>query len=167
MKIFQLISLCQQKLYQIIRLSILRANGCRIGKNVKVFGRFTWVGKGENLIIGNGTTINEGVFLNSRDKLIIGNNVHLSPYSQLHTGKLDIYSEIRQHIAAPIIIEDSVWIASGAVISSGVTIGKSSVIAANAVVINDVPANTLVGGEPARVIRSIDINSDPNRDKYL
>ena len=40
-------------------------------------------------------------------------------------------------------------------------------IAANAVVINDVPANTLVGGEPARVIRSIDINSDPNRDKYL
>jgi acetyltransferase-like isoleucine patch superfamily enzyme len=58
-------------------------------------------------------------------------------------------------IAKPIAIERNVWIAAGATIIGGVTVGENSVVAAGAVVTRDVPPNTLVGGNPARVIRSI------------
>lgn len=58
-------------------------------------------------------------------------------------------------IAKPIVIERNVWIAAGAIIIGGVTVGENSVVAAGSVVTKDVPANTLVGGNPARVIRSI------------
>jgi acetyltransferase-like isoleucine patch superfamily enzyme len=58
-------------------------------------------------------------------------------------------------IGKPIVIEKSVWIAAGATIIGGVTVGENSVVAAASVVTRDVPPNTLVGGNPARVIRSI------------
>ena len=58
-------------------------------------------------------------------------------------------------IGKPIVIERGVWIAAGAIIIGGVTVGEYSVVAAGSVVTKDVPANTLVGGNPARVIRSI------------
>jgi acetyltransferase-like isoleucine patch superfamily enzyme len=58
-------------------------------------------------------------------------------------------------VAKPIVIERNVWIAAGATIIGGVTIGENSVVAAGSVVTKDVPPNTLVGGNPARVIRSI------------
>jgi acetyltransferase-like isoleucine patch superfamily enzyme len=58
-------------------------------------------------------------------------------------------------IARPIVIERNVWIAAGAIIIGGVTVGENAVVAAGSVVTKDVPPNTLVAGNPARVIRSI------------
>jgi len=58
-------------------------------------------------------------------------------------------------IAKPIVIGRNVWIAAGATIIGGVTVGENSVVAAGSVVTRDVPPNSLVGGNPARVIRSI------------
>jgi acetyltransferase-like isoleucine patch superfamily enzyme len=58
-------------------------------------------------------------------------------------------------IAKPIVIERNVWIAAGATIIGGVTVGENSVVAAGAVVTKTVPPNSLVGGNPARIIRSI------------
>jgi acetyltransferase-like isoleucine patch superfamily enzyme len=58
-------------------------------------------------------------------------------------------------IAKPIAIERNVWIGAGATIIGGVTVGENSVVAAGSVVTRNVPPNTLVGGNPARVIRSI------------
>jgi acetyltransferase-like isoleucine patch superfamily enzyme len=58
-------------------------------------------------------------------------------------------------IGKPIVVEKGVWIAAGAIIIGGVTVGAHSVVAAGSVVTKDVPANSLVGGNPARVIRSI------------
>ena len=58
----------------------------------------------------------------------------------------------------PIIVEDNVWIGGSATILPGVTIGKNAIVAAGAVVTKDVPANTIVGGNPAKVIRKIDEN---------
>ena len=58
-------------------------------------------------------------------------------------------------IGKRIVIERNVWIAAGATVIGGVTVGENSVVAAGSVVTKDVPAYTLVGGNPARVIRSI------------
>jgi acetyltransferase-like isoleucine patch superfamily enzyme len=144
-----------KRLYAIYRLFILRAAGGKLGDGIKVYGRFTWLGSARNLAIGDATSINEGVFLNAHDSLSIGKHVHLSPYAQLHTGELEAVPGIKRHITAPIVVEDSVWIASGAIITPGVTIGKNSIVGANAVVTSDVPANSIVCGVPARVTRYI------------
>lgn len=57
--------------------------------------------------------------------------------------------------AAPIKLGKNVWVGSNATILQGVTIGDNAVVAAGAVVNNDVPANTVVGGVPAKVIKQI------------
>jgi maltose O-acetyltransferase len=58
-------------------------------------------------------------------------------------------------VAKPILIEDNVWIGGSAILLPGVRIGKNSVIGAGAVVTRDVPANTLVAGNPAVIIKEI------------
>lgn len=138
-----------------IRISNLRLLGADIGKDVKAFGRFT-VYNHKNLKIGEKTAINEGVLINCRDKVYIGSNVMLSSYSQIHSGKLLPMPLPRIHTKEPIIIEDNVWIASGVVVSSGITIGKNSIVAANSVVLNDVEANSLYAGVPAKKIKSLE-----------
>ena len=69
----------------------------------------------------------------------------------------------KQHYlsAAPINIEDGVWIGGHAVISAGVTVGKNSIIGAGSVVTEDIPANSVAVGNPARVIRKINIDDKP------
>ena len=58
--------------------------------------------------------------------------------------------------AAPIVLGRNVWVGSNSTILQGVTIGDGAIIAAGAVVTKDVPANTVVGGVPARHIRNIE-----------
>lgn len=58
--------------------------------------------------------------------------------------------------AKPVVIEDNVMIGANAVILEGVRIGKNSVVAAGAVVIDDVPENTVVAGVPAKILKKVD-----------
>lgn len=147
--------------YSYYRQLLLRMAGCNVEGSIKIYGRFSWVGKGQNLEIGLGTSINEGVFINARSSLKIGRHVHISPYAQIHTGSLDISAGgVRSHIEAPVVIGDFVWIASGAIITQGVTIGENSVIGANSVITKDVPANSVVVGVPGKVVREIKTGSN-------
>ena len=143
-------------LFYINRLRIIKLKllGSHVGTKVQSYGRFTVVNH-PNLYLGTDIKINEGVHLNCRDIIEIGDNVHLSSNVQLHTGKLYIEELPRIHSKAPIKIGTNVWIASGVIVLGGVTIGENTVIAAGSVVTKDIPANVLVAGTPARIIRDL------------
>jgi acetyltransferase-like isoleucine patch superfamily enzyme len=106
---------------------------------------------GRNVFINQNCTFYDLGGIDIADDVLIGPNVSL-----ITSGHALEPSQRREFVtAAPIVIERNAWIAAGATIIGGVTIGENSVVAAGSVVTRDVPANTLVGGNPARVIRSI------------
>jgi acetyltransferase-like isoleucine patch superfamily enzyme len=106
---------------------------------------------GRNVFVNQNCTFYDLGGLDIADDVMIGPNVsiitsgHPLEPSRRHAGVT----------ASPIVIERNVWIAAAATIIGGVTIGENSVVAAGSVVTMDVPPNSLVGGNPARIIRSI------------
>ncbi len=105
---------------------------------------------GRNVFVNQNCTFYDLGGLDVADDVMIGPNVSL-----ITSGHPVEPSRRRVTIAKPIVIERNVWIAAGATVIGGVTVGENSVVAAGAVVTKDVPPNTLVGGNPARIIRSI------------
>jgi len=88
----------------------------------------------------------------------IGSDVMLGPAVHIYTVNHPLEPALRRtglEQAKTVLIGDSVWVGGGAIILPGVTIGDGAVIAAGAVVTRDVAANTVVAGNPARVIRRI------------
>ena len=112
---------------------------------------------GENLRVGRNVFINQNCTLYDLGGIDIADDVMIGPNVSLITSSHPLEPSQRRAfvIAKPIVIERNVWIAAGATILGGVTVGENSVVAAAAVVTKDVPPNTLVAGNPARVIRSI------------
>jgi acetyltransferase-like isoleucine patch superfamily enzyme len=82
---------------------------------------------------------------------VIGDNCLIGPRVEIRDD--DAHQVIGSVRAAPIIIGDNVWVGARATILKGATIGDGAIIAAGAVVTKDVPSRTIVGGNPARVIR--------------
>lgn len=126
------------------------------GNHNQVFGRII-IYCPERIHIGDHCTLNEGVLLAGRDDIHIGNFVRISARAMLITGSLNVqnFRLPLKHCVAPITIRDGVWIAAGAIILPGITVGENSVIAAGAVVTKDVPPYTVAGGVPAKEIASI------------
>ena len=115
-----------------------------IGKNaVIMMGAIINIGA----IIGEGTMIDMGAVLGGR--ATVGKNCHVGAGAVL-AGVIEPAS------ATPVIVEDDVLIGANAVVIEGCRIGRGAVVAAGAVVIEDVPANSVVAGCPARVIKMKD-----------
>ena len=106
---------------------------------------------GRNVFVNHGCTAMDLGGIDIEDDVMIGPNVHL--ISAGHP--LDPATRRSQITTAPIRIGRGVWIAAGAMVLQGVTVGEDAVVAAGAVVTKDVPPRTLVAGVPAQVIRSL------------
>lgn len=102
-------------------------------------------------VIGEGTMIDMGAILGGR--ATVGKNCHIGAGTVL-AGVVEPAS------ATPVIIEDGVMIGANAVVLEGVHVGRGAVVAAGAVVVEDVPDNTVVAGVPARVIKQRDEKTD-------
>lgn len=113
---------------------------------------------------GSDVLISNGCFLQGHGVISFGSQVMVGPQAMFLTINHD--AETRKSIAAPIHIGSKVWIGARAVILPGVSVGDGSIVAAGAVVTQDVPPNTLVAGTPARIIRS-EIRSDPTSCLYF
>lgn len=101
-----------------------------------------------------------------KDRIIIGKNVLIGARVSFETvsHSICILPEHRRGVLTkPIIIEDEVWIGVGTIIIQGVTVKRGAVIAAGSVVVKDVEAYTVVGGVPAKFIKSITSQEEENR----
>jgi acetyltransferase-like isoleucine patch superfamily enzyme len=106
---------------------------------------------GHNVFVNQNCTFYDLGGLDIADDVMIGPNVSI-----ITTGHpFEPSQRRRATIGNPIVIEKCVWIAAGATIIGGITVGENSVVAAGSVVTKNVPPNSLAGGNPARIIRSI------------
>jgi acetyltransferase-like isoleucine patch superfamily enzyme len=129
------------------------------------FGRFVWIGDGTKI------RCHEGV-VEIGDKTVIGQECTISAYQRVRIGEQCVIADRAMFIdfdhgvaevERPIrvqgiykrdtVVGSNVWIGYGACVLRGVRVGDNSVIGTNAVVTTDVPANAVVGGVPAKVIR--------------
>ena len=117
-----------------------------------------YVDYGKYLTVGARTFINYSFTALDVAAITIGDDVQIGPNVQLLTPTHPVEPEPRRdklEAAKPIVIGNNVWIGGGAIVLPGVTIGENSVIGAGAVVTRDVPANVVVVGNPARVVRNL------------
>lgn len=112
---------------------------------------------GTEIRLGRNVFINQNCTLYDLGGVEIGDDVLIGPNVSILTSGHPLDPGQRRSVTTgkPIVIGRNVWIAAGATILGGVTIGENSVVAAGSVVTRDVPANVLVGGNPARLIRAI------------
>ena len=109
---------------------------------------------GKHITIGNHVFINHGCSFLDLGGITIEDNALIGPKVNLITENHPIDPTQRKSlILHPILIKKNAWIGAGATILPGVTIGENSIVAAGAVVNKDVPANTIVGGVPAKIIK--------------
>ena len=114
---------------------------------------------GQNIFIGEEVYLNFQCVILDCGLVQIGNRVMIGPAVQIYTAAHLLQAEGRNQgleIAKPVTIKDSVWIGGGAILLPGVTVGEKAVIGAGAVVSRDVAPNSVVVGNPARVVREID-----------
>lgn len=141
-----------------LRTALLRRGGIAIGEGTVVLGPVRLWG-GAPLTIGRSCTINGPVAVNCDATVTIGDRVHIGNDVLIVTVSHEIGPSSHRcgpTVAAPVTIGDGCWIAAGATILPGVTVGPGSVVAAGAVVARDVPPDTLVGGVPARALRTLE-----------
>lgn len=140
------------------RQSILRKLLGQIGQNSVIEPPF-YCAYGKNIHIGDYVFLNVLCVILDCNEVHIGHHVMIGPNVQIYCAAHHLEAETRiqgMEVAKSIVIEDNVWLGGGAILLPGVKIGRNAVVGAGAVVSRDVPADTVVAGNPARVIRKIE-----------
>jgi maltose O-acetyltransferase len=145
-----------------LRTRIIRAAGVQVGRGTVMMGTPLMYGVGDicrRIHIGENVMINIGCVFDLNAPISIGNHAAIGHEVMLLTSSHHIGNQIHRAgplTTAPVIIENGTWIGARSVVLPGVTVGAGSVVASGAIVTRNVPPNTLVGGVPARVLRTID-----------
>ena len=140
-----------------LRLWILRRRGHQIAADARIYGGTTI--HGAFFTAGPGAFINRGCSIQADAAVTIGDGAHLGPGVRIITTSHEVGPSERragERYSWPVTIGAGAWIGAGCQILPGVTVGPGSIVAAGSVVTEDLPANTLAGGVPARVIRALD-----------
>ena len=113
----------------------------------------------DKLHVGRDTVIGNHVTINLDAAVTIGNNVSLSPFVRIYTSTHQLGPGSSRRLpgvlAKPVVIEEGCWVGLGAMILPGVTLGHGTVVAAGAVVVQEVPPDSYVEGNPANVVRQL------------
>jgi acetyltransferase-like isoleucine patch superfamily enzyme len=134
-----------------VRRFVYRLGGMTIGDGSTIHMKATFYNPA-NIVIGKDTIIGEGVVLDGRDKLHIGDHVDFATDVMVYNSQHDVHDPEFKAVSQHVIVEDYVFVGPRAIILPGVKLGKGSVVAAGAVVTNDVEPFAIVGGVPAKVI---------------
>jgi acetyltransferase-like isoleucine patch superfamily enzyme len=145
-----------------IRERLSDITGSRIDKSSTIFVPFH-TNFGKHIKIGRNVFINHACTFLDMGGITIEDDVQIGPKVNLITENHPVEPSERKHLdLKSILIKRNVWIGAAATILPGVTIGENAIVAACALVNKDVPANTIVGGVPAKVIRTIDTGPGEN-----
>lgn len=129
--------------------------GYKVPETLRVFPPF-YTDFGKNIHIGENVFINACCHFQDHGGVYLGDGCQIGHNVVFATLNHGIAPQDRQNTyPAPIVLGRNVWVGSNSTILQGVTIGDNAIIAAGAVVSKDVPADTIVGGVPARYIRTI------------
>ncbi|MBX9782841.1 MAG: acyltransferase [Chitinophagaceae bacterium] len=144
-----------------------------IGKGSHILGELHVFKYGGEIKIGEYCYIGDHSRIWSAEKILIGNNVLISHNVNImdtNSHELDSFERANSykkkiHMGVPseagnvkssaIIINDNVWVGFNSIILKGVEVGKGAIIAAGSIVLNDVPENVVVAGNPAKVIKKL------------
>lgn len=144
------------------RRALLEHFGAQIGPSTRLAHPINLINADKDfsrLSIGENVFIGHNVLFDLKDHIQIGNNVTLSMNvvlaTHLDVGQIPL-AKLYPADKGPIHILDDVYVGSGAIILHGLTVGPHAVIAAGAVVVEDVPPGTAVGGVPARILKRLD-----------
>lgn len=111
---------------------------------------------GLNIKVGKNVFINFGCTFMDRGGITIGDNTFIAPDVKLITENHGLTPDKRRYLTSqPITIGKNVWIGAGAIVLPNVTIGDNAVVGAGSVATKDVAANTVVVGNPAKVIKTL------------
>lgn len=134
------------------RVFLLNFFGAKVDYTANIYPRVK-VWSPRNLIIKNHSCVANDVYLYNQDVMILGSNSLISQGAYLCCGSHDYNSKLFDLITKPIVIQNHVWVASGAFIGPGVQLSDGCVVAAMSVVVKDVAAYHIVGGNPAKFIK--------------
>lgn len=138
-----------------VRSQLSEIIGSRIDVSTAIFPPF-YTNFGQSIRMGKNVFINHACSFLDIGGITIEDDVLIGPRVNLTSENHPLDPGNRQTlIPKPIVIKRNAWIGAGATILPGVTVGENSIVAAGAVVSRDVPPNTIVGGIPAKFIRSL------------
>lgn len=139
-------------LFRLWRIALLKFFGAKVKWSSNVLPSCK-IWQPWNLTMGEYACLSEGVDCYTVDKIAVGDQATVSQCVKLCTAGHDISSKTMELTYAPINIGANAWVAGWSIILPGVTIGEGAVVAAGAVVTRKVEPWTVVGGNPARLIK--------------
>ncbi len=155
-----ILSLPRYRFCIIIKILFLKIMGAKFGRGVVIYPG-VWISPGRNLVIGDHVDLAKDVLITSSGGVTIGDRALIGYRTQIissnHTIPLigqpfPISGDEHKHVT----IEKDVWIGANCIITPGVNIREGAVVAGGSVVTKDVPANAIVGGVPAKLIKMRD-----------